>query len=459
MKDLGVDYSIFDLISQGLTIDDIRLNKPVLYLRRDGETWSIARLIKRQEAEADREGPAAPDRHQRHRHQRRLDRHRRAGRHVGRRHSGSPRSARREAVVQVRTGALLDRDRARVVSRIGAGDRRERALGRHRACATIRCLSSIWRCGPKRRRCRWTAAVKHYLTTPVLDLRVSSDKVSLAEIARVVPTLAGISVQPQFEVKVDGPLDRLAVELNLRSSAGQLTGRFVADVMTPDQSVTGDVAVRHLNLAPIVKDPRQQTDLTADARVDLRARTFDDRTSLSGGVSLTAPRVVAMGYAAEHVKADATIAAVNLRARTFDDLTSLRGRVSLTASRVAAMGYAAERVKADATIKGTRMTLDGRAEAYGGSATASGSVSLPLSGAPLAYDLKGQARGLDLRRLPPALKVPPGRKRPSTPSYHVRGTEGRPTARPRFALRSVARGRGGHRGWAAPPACPCAATT
>ena len=36
-------------------------------------------------------------------------------------------------------------------------------------------------------------AVKHYLTTPILDLRVSSDKVSLPEIARVVPMLAGIT--------------------------------------------------------------------------------------------------------------------------------------------------------------------------------------------------------------------------------------------------------------------------
>ena len=32
------------------------------------------------------------------------------------------------------------------------------------------------------------------------------------------------------------------------------------------------------------------------------------------------------------------------------------------------------------------------ADAYGGDATASGSVSLPVSGAPLVYDLKGQAR-------------------------------------------------------------------
>src|SRR6476661_2362052 len=34
VKDLGLDYNIFDLISKGLSVDNIRLNQPVLYLRR-----------------------------------------------------------------------------------------------------------------------------------------------------------------------------------------------------------------------------------------------------------------------------------------------------------------------------------------------------------------------------------------------------------------------------------------
>src|SRR6188474_2744391 len=58
--DLGIDYNVFQMITRGLSVDDIRLNRPVLYLKRDGEAWSIARLIKKQEQEADREGPASP---------------------------------------------------------------------------------------------------------------------------------------------------------------------------------------------------------------------------------------------------------------------------------------------------------------------------------------------------------------------------------------------------------------
>src|SRR6195256_4534528 len=47
IKDLGLDYNAFQLISKGLSVDQIRLNHPVIYLRRDGDTWSISRLIKK----------------------------------------------------------------------------------------------------------------------------------------------------------------------------------------------------------------------------------------------------------------------------------------------------------------------------------------------------------------------------------------------------------------------------
>jgi uncharacterized protein involved in outer membrane biogenesis len=60
VKDLGLDYNVFELISKGLSVDNIRLNKPTLYLRRDGDTWSISRLIKKQQEEADRKGPMSP---------------------------------------------------------------------------------------------------------------------------------------------------------------------------------------------------------------------------------------------------------------------------------------------------------------------------------------------------------------------------------------------------------------
>src|SRR5580765_730739 len=60
VHDLGLKYSVFELISKGLSVDDIRLNQPVLYLRREGDGWSISRLIKREQQEADRQGPQSP---------------------------------------------------------------------------------------------------------------------------------------------------------------------------------------------------------------------------------------------------------------------------------------------------------------------------------------------------------------------------------------------------------------
>src|SRR5689334_19076225 len=60
VKDLGLDYNVFELITKGLSIDSIRIDKPVLYLRREGDTWSISRLVKKQQQEADRSGPMKP---------------------------------------------------------------------------------------------------------------------------------------------------------------------------------------------------------------------------------------------------------------------------------------------------------------------------------------------------------------------------------------------------------------
>src|SRR5712671_5479582 len=54
VKDLGLDYNAFELIARGLSVDSIRLDKPVIYLRREGDTWSLSRLIKKEETEADR---------------------------------------------------------------------------------------------------------------------------------------------------------------------------------------------------------------------------------------------------------------------------------------------------------------------------------------------------------------------------------------------------------------------
>src|SRR4029453_17727199 len=59
-KDVGLNYSIWDLISGGVVIDTIRINEPRMALRRDAKGWNVAGLVKEQAQEADREGPARP---------------------------------------------------------------------------------------------------------------------------------------------------------------------------------------------------------------------------------------------------------------------------------------------------------------------------------------------------------------------------------------------------------------
>jgi hypothetical protein len=142
--------------------------------------------------------------------------------------------------------------------------------------------------------------------------------------------------------------------------------------------VSGDVSVRHLDLAPLLKDPKQKSDVTADAKVDLKAESFAN-------------------------------------------LDSLRGTASLTAPRLAAAGYAAENVKANARFEGRRVALNASAGAYGAAATATGQVTIPQGTDPLTFDLRGRARRLDLRALPKNLNVPPAETNVNA-DYHVAGS-------------------------------------
>src|SRR5262249_54049059 len=51
---------VFTLISKGLTLQQIKIDQPVVQAERDGNGWNLARLVKRQEQEADRQGPMQP---------------------------------------------------------------------------------------------------------------------------------------------------------------------------------------------------------------------------------------------------------------------------------------------------------------------------------------------------------------------------------------------------------------
>jgi autotransporter translocation and assembly factor TamB len=193
-----------------------------------------------------------------------------------------------------------------------------------------------------------------------------------------VPALAGVRLEPAFELHLSGPADRLGIGMNVRSSAGQATADVVADLVGPRRSVVGDASVRRLDLAPIVNKPGQKSDITASAHVDLHTAALSDLNSLGGSIRLNAPRIVTAG---------------------------------LTAGPITA----------DAHIQGRRIDIDGRATAYGMTSTAVGRVTLPEDRDPLSYDVHGRARHLDLGRFPRELNVPPAPTDVNA-DYHVVGT-------------------------------------
>ena len=65
--------------------------------------------------------------------------------------------------------------------------------------------------------------------------------------------------------------------------------------------------------------------------------------------------------------------------------------------------------------------LDGRAAAYGGTATASGFIVTPAKGRAVAFDLRGAANHVDLRNLPASTGVPRLATNLSVSEYHITG--------------------------------------
>src|SRR5947207_5401934 len=334
-KDVGLNYNALDFITKGLSVESIRVNKPVVYLRREGDAWSLSRLIKKQEQEANRQGAAKPVS---------IDEIGisdgavvldgpvgTSGVEVPKRfeHLDAKLSFKYDPVhysIEISQVSFRGSEPAIALNALSGGISVHGDVLNVERLAVRTTETSISIDG----------AVQNYTTSPILNLQVNADKLSLPEIARLVPALAGIKLQPQLSVKVNGPLDRLGVDMNVRSDAGALTGRIVADVQAPGQSVRGEVAVRHLDLAPILNDPKQKSDLTADVRIDVHG------TALS-------------------------------------NVDTLRGSVSLHAPRSAAAGYVAGPIEAKARFEGRHVGIDARAAAYGATASANGSVTLPAA--------------------------------------------------------------------------------
>jgi uncharacterized protein involved in outer membrane biogenesis len=366
VKDLGLDYNVFQLLTKGLSVDNIRLDKPVIYLRRDGDTWSLSRLVKKQETEADRSGPNRPIA---------IDAIGisdgsiivespvgTSGVAVPKRfdHLDAKLSFKYEPVrysIEISHVSFRGSEPALALNALSGGIavKDDTLFVEKLALRTSETSLSF------------DGAVQHYLTRPVFNLQINSDKLSVPELAQIVPALAGIRLQPSFNVKADGPLDALGLEMHVQSSAGTASGKVVADLLEPGQSIRGQLSVRRLDLSALLNDPKQASGISADAGFDLHGEALSNIDTLSGTVTLDSPRI-------------------------------------------AAAGYVAERVHAKARLDRRKIRLDGNAAAYGAAATVTGNVTLPESNRrnpTVRYDLRGRVQHADLRKLPPSLKLPP----------------------------------------------------
>jgi hypothetical protein len=359
LKDVGLDYNFLSFLSGHVVLDHIRLNKPTLHAVKTATGWNLTELIKAQTPNEPRnrkpieigeigvsDGTLYLE-----------------GQPVGTAGVTLPQVIDR---IDASVGVTSDANEVKVEighvalrgesPHLGVNDL-SGIIRRHEDSITIENLSlrtdeTSLRVGGSIRGIGGD--------TPVINLKASSDKFAMREAATLVPALGGYeNLQPAFEINASGPADRLDVQLNAREKElGRIAGNLTVDAVGPARTIAGVVQAEHFNVGPLVRGSTFKTDVTGHATMDL-ALPADGRP--------------------------------------------LRGRYTVNATRANVLGYDARDVVAKGRIDGPAITVDGSAAAYGGRATAMGTIE---AASPLRLDLTGRAVHVDLRNMPPQLNVP-----------------------------------------------------
>ena len=374
---LGVSYNAFQLLTRGITIDQLRLERPIVHLWRAGDSWELARLVKKEEREADRSGPGRPIA---------VDQIGIVNGSIFIEDLPEARAMRIPSRFEMFDADLAfhyEPVRYSVdISRLSfRGSDPELALKALSGSIAVRNDTLyVNRMAVRTAESSLTldGSVEQYLRTPTLKLKAASEQISLPEMARLVPALSRRPLAPTFELSLDGPLSHLKVALDARAAASDVSGRMVADLDGPQQSLVGDFVLHHLDLGPILADKAWTSDVSAKTHADLRAAALNRFDTWKGTVTFTAPHVSAVGLAGDDVSGSARFA-------------------------------------------GGDVTIDTRAAAYGANVTAAGRLMPPRGHSPFSYELRGRVRGVNLERLPAELKVPPANTMLNA-EYHVVGS-------------------------------------
>jgi len=361
LKDVGLDYNLLTFIRGHLVLDHIRLNEPTLHVEKTPKGWNLGELVKAQTP-----NPNTP-------------KNRRPievgeigisegtlyleGQPVGTSGVNLPKVIDKiDASVAVSSDANeLKVAIAHVSLRgqhpdVGLNDL-SGIIRRHEDSITIEDLSLR----TEETSLRVGGSIRNIDSgNPVINVKASSDKFAMNEAAKLVPALRGYeNLQPAFEINVSGPADRLDVQLNVREKeVGQVAGNLIVDAQGPERRIAGEAQTEHFNVGALVRGASVRTDVTGRGTMDL---VFPSTGK------------------------------------------PMRGTYTMNASRAVVAGYEARNLHAKGRIDGQLVTVDAAGAAYGGHATATGTVRAE---APLTLDLEGRATNVDLRNLPPQLKVP-----------------------------------------------------
>ena len=249
---IELDYSAAEVVREGLVANALRIVEPAVLLRRDAAgTWNVADLVRQQEQEAEREGPARPV----------TIRHLVVsnGRAVIEDEADGEQVVRLPQVVEsIDAEASFSYEPVDIALEIGRLDFEARQPDLSLRNLTGRFLVhehdvqvADLEVRTARSALSGSASIAGYTGgNPRLDLALRSDRITPRELAGVVPALAEIPIEPSIDLRAEGTLGDLAVQLETSSAAGTLAADLRADLERMEHpAVRGRVDVRRLNAA------------------------------------------------------------------------------------------------------------------------------------------------------------------------------------------------------------------
>lgn len=348
MDKLTVRYSPMNMISNGLILDVLILDRPTILLQRDNAGWNFNRFVKTRQNTGGRGAPPIT-----------MD------------------------AVTINDGHVIVKDGGRLLEDVTTLNTTFRfaylkpgiqininRLSGHSPNVNVHALAgdlSFDRGAVQVRNMAIETDRSTLVTTVALsagatarerpfDVDLHAERLSLPEVARYFPPLANINLDPAVDVKGHGTLDALAMNVNVVSSTGNAKGPLVGH-FGDNARLEGTLDVAHVNMQPILNKKEWATDVTGQARFNWVFKP----------------------------------ARINF---------------SFTGPEVEGLGYRAANVHAQGVYEPSLLRFDASGAAYGATTNTRATFHFAAPGRPLSYQLAGDFRNLDMRRLPVKLAVP-----------------------------------------------------